>query len=58
MGLYDFDAWKDKFDSTASNNYEQLHKGLLYTDEKQSFDEAIKVFEEINKLAKEIEKTA
>lgn len=54
LGPYDFDAWKDKFDSTARSNYEQLHKNLLYTDQKQSFDEAIKVFEEINKLAKEI----
>ena len=54
LGSYDFDAWKDKFDSTARSNYEQLHKNLLYTDEKQSFDEAIKVFEEINALAKEI----
>ena len=54
LGPYDFDAWKDKFDSTVRSNYEQLHKNLLYTDEKQSFDEAIKVFEEINALAKEI----
>lgn len=54
LGPYDFDAWKDKFDSTARSNYEQLHKNLLYTDERQSFDEAIKVFEEINALAKEI----
>lgn len=54
LGPYDFDAWKDKFDSTARSNYEQLHKNLLYTDQKQSFDEAIKVFEKINDLAKEI----
>lgn len=54
LGPYDFDAWKDKFDNTARSNYEQLHKNLLYTDEKQSFDEALKVFEEINALAKEI----
>lgn len=54
LGPYDFDSWKDKFNSTARSNYEQLHKNLLYTDEKQNFDEAIKVFEEINTFAKEI----
>lgn len=54
LGPYDFDAWKDKFDNTARNNYEQLHKELLYTDEKQDFNEAITVFKEINALAKEI----
>ena len=53
-GPYDFEAWKDKFDSTARSNYEHLHEELLYTDEKQDFDEAIKTFEEINKIVQEI----
>ena len=31
-------------------NKEGLHKTLLYTDEKQDFETAIKVFGEINEL--------
>ena len=55
MKLHEFpDEFHDLISIVARNNYEQLHKELLYTDEKQVFNEAIKVFEEINALAKEI----
>ena len=36
-------------------NYESLHEHLLYTDEKQSFDEALETFEAINRILQEIE---
>lgn len=47
-GAYDFDSWKHYLDDKVRTEYENLHKDLLYTDEKQSFDNAIKVFSEIN----------
>ncbi len=47
-GAYDFDSWKHYLDDKVRTEYENLHKDLLYTDEKQSFDNAIKVFYEIN----------
>ena len=33
----------------------RLHEDLLYTDQKQNFDDAINVFEEINKIFASIE---
>lgn len=54
LGPYDFESWKYRFDSTVRSNYEHLHEELLYTDKKQDFNEAITVFEEINRLAQEI----
>ena len=42
-------TWKPEF-MTAKDTYEHLHEELLYTDEKQSFDEAVSVFEKINEL--------
>ena len=47
-GAYDFDSWKHYLDDKVRTEYENLHKDLLYTDEKQSFDNAIKVFSKIN----------
>ncbi len=35
-------------------NYGNLHKDLLYTDEPQNFDDAVKIFEEIDSLLREI----
>lgn len=49
-GTYDFEKWKDKFDSVIKNRYESLHKDLLYTDEKQDFDKAIEVFEKLSDI--------
>lgn len=53
-GPYDFDAWKEKFDSRVKENYEQLHNNLLYTNEKQDFAKAITAFETIDRLFKDI----
>ena len=48
-GSFGFALWKLEF-MTAKDTYEHLHEELLYTDEKQSFDEAVGVFEKINEL--------
>lgn len=37
----------------ADSSYESLHESLLYTDEKQNFDEAIRTFDAINKILSE-----
>ena len=48
-GAFGFALWKMKF-MTAKGAYEHLHEDLLYTDEKQNFDESVSVFEQINEL--------
>ena len=53
-GSFDFALWKPEF-MTAKDTYEHLHEELLYTDEKQSFDEAVSVFEQINELLTQID---
>ena len=42
-----FESWRPEF-LRAREVYEHLHDDLLYTDEKQDFDEAIKTFEQID----------
>ncbi len=53
-GAYDFESWEDKFSPEIRTVYENLHKDLLYTDEKQNFDDAIRTFTEINNILKSI----
>ena len=45
---YDFAEWKDYFTPKIKNVYENLHKELLYTDEKQDFEDVLRVFNEID----------
>ena len=52
-GAFGFALWKAEF-MTAKDTYEHLHEDLLYTDEKQNFDEAVSVFEQINELLTQI----
>lgn len=47
-GAYDFASWQQYFNSDIRPIYESLHTVLLYTDEKQNFDIAVKTFEQIN----------
>ena len=54
LGDYDFDKFKIHFSEEIKKIYENLHKNLLYTHEKQDFEEAIKIFKEINSILKEI----
>lgn len=51
---YDFENWKDYFTDEIKNVYENLHKDLLYTDEKQKFEDVLRVFEKIDVRLKEI----
>ena len=53
-GTYDFDAWKHHLTDRVRSIYESLHKELLYTDEKQNFDDALSAFSEINEILKNI----
>lgn len=56
VGNYDFSSWQNKFDDNVRKKYELLHIGLLFTDEKQDFDLAIKTFMDIDKIFAEVEK--
>lgn len=49
-GAYDFESWKHYLDEQVRSTYENLHKELLYTDEQQSFDDALDAFSEINNI--------
>lgn len=53
-GAYDFESWKHYLDDKVRSEYENLHKDLLYTDEKQSFDDAIKAFESMSRILESI----
>lgn len=52
---YNFQLWKHHLDETVKTIYENLHIELLYTDEKQNFDDAIRTIECIDEILKEIE---
>ena len=52
---YDFDSWKHLMSDSIRSIYENLHKDLLYTEEKQDFDDALKAFASINKLLEDIQ---
>ncbi|HHU80961.1 MAG TPA: nucleotidyl transferase AbiEii/AbiGii toxin family protein [Acholeplasmataceae bacterium] len=52
---YDFQSWKVTFNNDVKKIYESFHNDLLYTNEKQNFDDAIDVFLEINSLLQTIE---
>lgn len=54
-GAYDFPAWQNHFDADIRSTYESLHQTLLYTDEKQSFDDAMDTFCRINARLDEID---
>lgn len=53
-GAYDFNFWKEQFTLKIRTRYETLHKDLLYTDEQQNFDDALKTFEVLNQIFLEI----
>ena len=52
-GKYNFLSWKNEF-LCAKEIYEKLHIDLLYTNDKQKFDDAIEVFDAINKILDDI----
>lgn len=49
-GAYDFGAWKHYLNDQVRSTYENLHKELLYTDEQQSFDDALSAFFQISEI--------
>ncbi|MFK5883854.1 MAG: nucleotidyl transferase AbiEii/AbiGii toxin family protein [Candidatus Izemoplasma sp.] len=51
---YLFSEWKYKLDKQIRRRYETLHEDLLYTDQKQSFDEVFNVFDSIDKIFRDI----
>lgn len=54
LGEYDFPMWKAVFNKTIKNRYETLHEDLLYTSEKQDFDDAIAAFNTIDSVFSKI----
>ena len=54
VGSYNFPAWEHYFDSNIRARYETLHEDLLYTNEKQDFDKAMKVFRRISEMFAEL----
>lgn len=54
LGAYDFEKWEHYLDNRVRAIYESLHRELLYTDEQQSFEDAIATFTAINEILKEI----
>ena len=53
-GKYAFDEWKHLLGKDIRDRYESLHQDLLYTGEKQDFDEAVNEFETINAVLMDI----
>lgn len=51
---YSFPSWEHHFTKDIKRIYENLHKDLLYTDEKQDFELAKNTFKEINDILKSI----
>ena len=51
---YDFESWRKYLDEKVCSIYEGLHNELLYTDEKQEFNDAMTAFESINKILQDI----
>lgn len=54
LSTYDFPSWNNHFDNSIRSIYEHMHETLLYTDEKQSFDKALQVFDSIDQVLSEI----
>ncbi|MGI6096076.1 MAG: nucleotidyl transferase AbiEii/AbiGii toxin family protein [Lachnospiraceae bacterium] len=51
VGAYCFEDWKQYFtDDDIKRRYETLHEDLLYTSEKQNFDDAVHTFEKISEI--------
>ena len=53
-GAYDFASWQQHLDSEIRSAYKRMHTTLLYTDEKQAFDVALKTFEKSSTRLTEI----
>lgn len=54
LGAFDFEIWRSCFDDSIRAIYENLHNELLYTDERQNFNDAIECFERLDNIFKNI----
>lgn len=55
---FEFEKWRSSFDTKEIREiYEGLHIDLLYTNERQKFDKAVEVFEQIDRILKSVEMT-
>lgn len=55
---FEFEKWRSSFDTKEiKETYEGLHIDLLYTNERQKFDKAVEVFEQIDRILKSVEMT-
>ena len=54
LGAFDFESWRSCFDDSIRAIYENLHNELLYTDERQNFDDALDCFEKLDGIFKNI----
>lgn len=52
--VYDFPRWKEKLTLPIKSRYEKLHEDLLYTNEKQNFDDVLSTFERISEIFAEL----
>jgi hypothetical protein len=54
VGPYAFENWQMYFDDEIRSRYESLHEDLLYTSEKQHFEDAVRTFTKISQLFSQI----
>lgn len=54
LEAFDFERWRGCFDDSVRRIYEKLHMDLLYTNEQQNFDDAVKCFEKLDGIFKSI----
>jgi len=52
--LYCFEKWNGYFDDEIKNRYESLHEDLLYTTEKQNFEDALEAFRYVSEVFSKI----
>lgn len=55
MEPFEFSLWKHLFNDEIEKRYETLHEDLLYSKEKQNFNEALESFIEIDRIMGEID---
>lgn len=54
VGPYAFESWQMHFNDEIRSRYESLHEDLLYTSERQHFEDAVQAFTKISQLFNEI----
>jgi len=52
--LYCFEKWNGYFDDEIKNRYESLHEDILYTTEKQNFEDALEAFRYVSEVFSKI----